>query len=383
MLAGLCAGIGAITNYVAAVAGIFLGLYALLATLPRDSTRRFNWRAAIFYSLGVLPPFLLICWYGKACFGSPFTLNTDFQNPLFKVEGGALGMFAMPNPYVAGLLAVSPYRGIFFLAPVTLMSIYGLIVWLKEKTLAAEARLCLAIFGFFFLVNASFNGYHGGFSAGPRYLVPGLPFLALPLVVAFLRWRWFTVVLGLISVVQQTLLTATDAQNSLAVGGHARLDDAHRKDDFWCQIVGEYAWPLFAYGRAWPVLNQLIAVRLENENEQLTQDGVEEAERKERVAALEKELRASVANGESSPMILAGVRGPVSVNPIGAYDGLLTFSVYSAGSMEVDWNSFNAGEFFWPQKRASLLPLLLVSGGLAALLIAIAARRDRSGLTPA
>src|SRR5262249_5973005 len=127
MLAGLCAGIGAITNYVAAVAGIFLGLYALLATLPRDGTRRFNWRAAIFYSLGVLPPFLLICWYGKACFGSPFTLNTDFQNPLFKVEGGALGMFALPNPYVAGLLAVSPYRGIFFLAPVTIMSLYGLV----------------------------------------------------------------------------------------------------------------------------------------------------------------------------------------------------------------------------------------------------------------
>ena len=377
MLAGLCAGIATITNYVAFVAGVFLGLYALLATLPRDGTRRCNWRAAIFYVLGVLPPFALICWYGWVCFGSPFTLNTDFQNPLFKVEGGALGMFAMPNAYVAGLLSVSPYRGIFFLAPVTIMSFYGLFVWLRDKTFVHEARLCLAIFGFFFVVNASFNGYHGGFSAGPRYLVPGLPFLALPLVTAFLRWRWLTILLALVSIALQTLLTATDAQNPLAVGGHARIDDAHRKDDFFCQIVDEYAWPLFAYGRAWPVLNKLIAVRLENEDAKLTEDGVVEAERKVRLAALEKELRDSIARGDSDPLVLGAIRGPVSVNPIGAYDGLLTFSFFPAGSVETDWNSFNVGEFFFPQSRASLLPLLFVTGGLGLVLIVVAARRER------
>jgi hypothetical protein len=373
LLAGLGAGLAAITNYIAAAAGMLLGLYALLATQPR----RWNWRAALLYSLGVVPPFLLICWYGWRCFGSPFTLNTDFQNPLFKVTGGLFGMFALPNPYVAGLITISPYRGILFLAPVTLMSLYGLYVWLREKTFAPEARLCLGIFAFFFLVNASFNGYHGGFSAGPRYLVPGLPFLALPLVVAFLRWRKITLTLAAISVIHQTLLTATDAQNSLAVGGHARIDDAHRKDDFWCQIVGEYAWPLFATGRAWPVLDQLIAVRLEKKDEELQQEGVEEGERKAQVAALDRELRDIIARGEASPMILGAIKGPVSVNPIGIYDGLLTFTFFPANSMESDWNSFNVGEFLFPQSRKSLLPLLLVTGGIGAWLLRRAARQDR------
>ena len=87
------------------------------------------------------------------------------------------------------------------------------------------------------------------------------------------------------------MLTATDAQNSLAVGGHARVDDAHRKDDFFCQIVGEYAWPLFAYGRAWPVLNQLIAARLDNEKTQLQEDNVPEPERKQQLAQMEKDMR--------------------------------------------------------------------------------------------
>ena len=80
MLAGMCAGMAAVTNYVAAVAGAFLGLYALLAT-QKDAR---NWRAALHFSLGVLPPFLLICWYDWVNFGSPFRLANDFQNPLFK-----------------------------------------------------------------------------------------------------------------------------------------------------------------------------------------------------------------------------------------------------------------------------------------------------------
>jgi len=184
-------------------------------------------------------------------------------------------------------------------------------------------------------------------------------------------------VLALISVTQQTLLTVTDAQNSLAVGGHARIDDAHRKDDFFCQIVGEYAWPLFAYDRAWPVLNRLIEVRLEQDAEQMEENGIVELLRTARLKALEAELRGSIARGEAKPFILGAMKGPVSVNPIGTYDGLLTFTFFPANSMQSDWNSFNVGEFFFPQQRASVLPFLIVTGGLVVFLIVAAARRDR------
>jgi len=164
------------------------------------------------------------------------------------------------------------------------------------------------------------------------------------------------------------------------VGGHARVDDAHRKDDFFSQIVGDYAWPLFAYGRAWPILNQLIAARLDKENTDLTDEGVEEAKRKQRLATLEQGMRKSIALGDSSPLLLGAIRGPVSVNPIGAYDGLLTFTFFPAGSVQTDWNSFNVGEFWFPQQRVSLLPLLVISGSLAGILIVMAARRDRAAV---
>ena len=189
LLAGACAGLAAITNYLAAVPVAFLAAYALLARLDGTASKA-DFRRTAIYLAGVLPFLILICWYNAVNFGSPTRLANDFQSPLFKDTGAFLGMFVLPSSYVAGLITVSPYRGIFFLSPVLIMAAWSLVAWLADKARSAEARLCLAIFGFFFLVNISFNGYHGGFSAGPRYLVPGLPFLALPLVVAFARWRW-------------------------------------------------------------------------------------------------------------------------------------------------------------------------------------------------
>jgi hypothetical protein len=372
--AGLLAGLGAITNYIAAAVVIILGFYLLLATLPGKTK---NWRGAIAYSLGVVPPFLLICWYGWTCFGSPFALNTDFQNPLFKDPNGALGMFALPNGYIAGLLLFSPYRGIFFLAPVLIMGVLGALIWLREKQYVAEARLCLGVFAFFFLVNASFNGYHSGFSAGPRYLVPGIPFLALPLVMAFARWRGITAVLAVVSIGVHLLLTATDGQNPVGVGGHARVEG--RRSEWSYNLVGDYAWPLFVYHRAWPLLDQQMVVHMEKEGDRIAAQSEDPEEVARETGALQSELRASIARGDSSPFLLGSIEGPVSVNPIGIFEGLFTYSYFPPGSEQSRWASFNVGELlpphsFWPRSRSSLLPLLLISGGLCAWAIRLASR---------
>ena len=273
-------------------------------------------------------------------------------------------MFVLPNVYVGALLLVSPYRGVFWLAPVLILGVVGLVQWLREKAFVAEARLCLAIFGFFFLVNMSFNGYHGGFSAGPRYLIPGLPFLALPLALAFVRWKRTALVLLAMSVAQQLLLTATDAQNALAVGGHARLDDEHRKDDFFCNIVTEYAWPLFATGRAGGLLEQILEARIEKEADRLMAAGKSETETESELAERRVEWRAAIERGDQDPFLLAAIRGPVSVNPVGVYDGLLGFGAFSIDSMPATWASCNVGEFLWPQSRWSLLPLIVIGGTL-------------------
>lgn len=365
VFAGICAGFAVLTNYVAVGAVAALAVYAFVSRSEIRTPRHWSWRRGILFIVGGLPVAVVLGWYHTVNFGSPLTLANDFQNPIFKDPNGTLGMFGMPKPYVGALLLVSPYRGLFFLAPVLIAGVAGLSVWLREKSWVAEARLCLAVFASFFLVNMSFNGYHGGFAAGPRYLVPGIPFLALPLVVAFVRWKRVAIVLLAISIAQQLLLTATDAQNPLAVGGHARLDDAHRKDDFFCNIVTEYAWPLFTRGRCDKLLGQLLEARLELEAATLAAQ-IDDPVEIERVLAVRRaEWQARIERGDQEPFLLAAIRGPVSVNPLGVYDGLLGFGNFDMHSPQAQWASCNLGEFLFPMSRWSVLPLLLVSGSLA------------------
>ncbi len=383
-LSGMCAGLAAVTNYVAACAGVLLGLYALLAT-PRG---KWNWRGAVGFTVGVLPPLFLICWYAKECFGSPFTLNTDFQNPLFQDSGGALfGMFPIPRDindvfrlgYVAALLTYSPIRGLFFVSPIMVFAFFGLWTWVRRRDLFADALLCGAIFLGFFLVNVGFNGYHGGFSAGPRYLIPGLPFLALGLVVPLVRWRWLAYPAAVASIGINTLLTATDAQNPVGIGGHARVD-GHSEWSY--NLLSEYAWPLFTAGRDWPLLEQQIQFKMRTEDiPRIEKETTDPTERTQRIAELRRKLMDSIDRGEVSPFLLGSVEGPVSVNPLGVYEGLFTYVLFPPGSPQCRWASFNVGEFIWPQSRWSLLPLLLVSGGGSLLAIWLAAKeRKRSGV---
>jgi hypothetical protein len=374
LVAGFCAGLAAITNYVAAVVVVFLGLYALLASRPAGAAPR--WKEALIFCAGVLGPFLAICWYGWVCFGSPFRLNTDFQNPLFKDPHGALGMFARPNLYVALLLIASPFRGVFFFAPVLAMGVYGMVTWLREKKFVPEARLCWGVFTFYFIVNICFNGYHGGFAAGPRYLVPGIPFLALPMVVGFARWPRLTALLALVSVGIQLLLTATDAQNPVGVGGHARVEG--RRDEWTYNLIGDYAWPLFATERAWPLLEGQLAVHMEKEEDRIAAGTADPEEQKRRGEALRNALREGMKRGDMSPFLLSTVDGPVSVNPIGIYEGLFTYGFFPPFTAPTRWASFNVGEFVFPDSRWSLLPLLLITAAL----LGSAAHLARTGEVP-
>ncbi len=335
---GMCAGLAALTNYVAAGAVIFLGIYWLIAA------RR---KSAAWYALGVSPIFLISCAYHQACYGSPLACANDFQNPMFRGEHELLGMFALPNPLIGISLLVSPFRGLFYSSPVLLAAVWGW--WPLRKSHRPEAWLMAAMFGLFFFVNAAFSGWHGGYSCGPRYLIPTLPFLALGLVPAILRFREIALALIAISVSIQLLFTAVDAQSPLGVGSLARSGTRHPW--FYNQLT-EYFGPLFFTGRAWPMLRRQIDERL----------GTQQAEL---IAARRAGMETAIEAGNESPLTLGGFQGPVSVNTMGIYEGR-HFMKYDAHSEQARWNSFNAGEFFLPNSRWSLLPLLLLSGGLLA-----------------
>jgi hypothetical protein len=330
-VAGAAAGWGAITNYVTAAVVAILAAYLVMTV-----RRRAAWAA---YAAGVLGPFLLICVYNVACFGTPFTTNYAAQNPMFLTAGNWLGVFVPPSASVLLTVTISPFRGLFLTSPVLLPAIFGLVRMLRGRRHGADAWTCVAIAGFYLLFTISFNAWQGGNGVGPRYLVPALPFLALALPFAIERMPKITASLAAASIALQFLVTAVDPQVPVVdVPGRA----------LWkASPLTDYLLPLWLSGRAGPLVEAVIDGTVERQ-------GAEDRE-----LIRERALRLPVAL----------VRGPVSVNPIGMYEGWY-YTQFAAGSPEANVNSFNVGEALFPRSRLSLVPLLVLEAALFALISA-------------
>jgi hypothetical protein len=180
--AGLAAGSAVVTNYAAVLAVVVLAVLVGVTLRPR--------RSILVFLVGGVPPALLLLAYHAACFGGPFTIANAGQATLFQDPAGArwLGVFALPDPALAGALLFGGYRGLFPAAPVAALGIVGAVLaWRRVPARRAEIAAGLGIFGAYLVMNASFNAWHGGFAFGPRYLVPAVAFLLLPLAPALQR----------------------------------------------------------------------------------------------------------------------------------------------------------------------------------------------------
>jgi hypothetical protein len=143
----------------------------------------------------------------------------------------------------------------------------------------------------------------------------------------------------------------------------------------------EYAAPLFFEGRAWPILNMLIAEKVAEQRDQYTAAGLKPEQQASLLAKFEADMRQSVIEGSDDPLDLGSYAGPVSVNPTGVCEGGY-YSLFDAGSPWARWNSFNVGEFWFPESRWSVVPLLGLVGLLGGWLAREGARagaRRRAG----
>jgi hypothetical protein len=199
--AGLAAGAAALTEYTAMFTVLVIAIYLLF--------RPVSLRCKAAFFLGGIPAAIALASYNTACFGGPFRMSYDFLSNAGLAEGSARGFYgiSLPDPTALGALLFSPSRGLLFIMPVFALSAVGLRrMW--TAGLRSEVLCIGAIVIGFLWINAGFYGWHGGWTFGPRYLTPMLPFLAFPLVFAPVRSTGFLVLLGL-SVVQVLLVAIT------------------------------------------------------------------------------------------------------------------------------------------------------------------------------
>ena len=359
-LSGFCAGYASITNYIVAPVVIMLAVY-----LFRTARRK---NALFLFGLGVLVPFIMICAYHIICFDTPFTTNYRNQNPIFNVGSCEfLNVFVWPQWQVLIAVLISPFRGLFFTAPVLLLGIFGIVQLFGNKEFRAEAWLCSCVIGFFLLFNISFYNWQGGWGTTPRYLMPALPFLAAPMVFGFARYFKTACVLAILSISIMSVTTIVDPQSNVgygnagAVPGRANFLDRPLAASFSYNPLTEYELPLLFTGRPGPFLQSIVAGHLKEYDRFLADEDTPSDVRLSKNALMRSGLESSVAQGDANPFPIASFDERISVNTIGIYEGWF-YQVSPPHTTQARSNSFNAGELLFPHSVASLLPLMICVG---------------------
>jgi hypothetical protein len=181
LLAGCFAGVAVLSDYTAIVIAVCLAAYAVIS--------RCDIRLKAGFVISALLCAVVLAAYNTACFDNPFSFSYEHQSYEKFREGTLQGILGVGLPQLTAMitLLISPSRGLFFIMPILLLSFWGLSGMIGGQKLQREGIFTIVVVIVSFLFVAGFYGWHGGWSFGPRYLVPMLPFLAFPL--AFFKGR--------------------------------------------------------------------------------------------------------------------------------------------------------------------------------------------------
>jgi hypothetical protein len=204
-LAGLLAGLAFASEYPLALGGAVLGLYAI-SRGPRV-------RRGLAYAGGAIAGAAPLFAYNLWAFGSLTHLSyanavkeqgLSGHDILGSNQSGFFGV-NLPDPDV-GLDLLFSSKGLLTLAPVLVMGIVG-VVLLHRRGRRAEAWTIGGLALAYLVYNSGYWLPFGGGTPGPRFLMPLLPFLALPLALAYRRFPLTTLALAVPSAL--FMLTAT------------------------------------------------------------------------------------------------------------------------------------------------------------------------------
>jgi hypothetical protein len=223
VLAGLSLGVATLVEYAAALFVVPLTAYLVIRSkrengftpFPRLS---FGHEAILFFlgAYALIGIGLNLC-YNYLLFMDPLT----FPQQLY--SDGLHFFFGSPTIYHVLYNLISPYRGLFLLSPILLLGVYGMYRMMAVRETRLDASLFLSLFLAVLFYYSSWQGWDGGWSYGPRFLVLGLPYLVIPLATViptltkFSEKTIFFLLFGLSSFLQEVGAIAGSAPPSQGI----------------------------------------------------------------------------------------------------------------------------------------------------------------------
>lgn len=220
----LAGGFAFVTEYPTLIAIAAIELYALIMMLKRKMAVKW-FTFSVFLAIGMAPLFI----YNMKAFGKiwyvPYEAYTKAGTTTFEEHKKGFVGVQLPwkNPHFMRQMkeiTYRPQRGLFYCNPNLILIfpgfIIGLIAAIYRRKRILDVLMSLGIFVSFMMFNASYGDtilfWGGGYSIGPRHIVPMLPFLIIPLYYfAEIRFlRPFFYILTLISIFFSLAATAIE-----------------------------------------------------------------------------------------------------------------------------------------------------------------------------
>ena len=217
--AGFLAAYAVLIELQAAPVSVILGLY-LIFQCVRGGRSGSDLAA---FGIGGAIPTLILLGYNQLAFDSPLEFAYfHHDNPEFAEVHSAqhpLGL-AWPKSFWTRVFALlwGRHRGLTFYAPILFLTIPGWVV-LWARRCYSVASMTMLVVAAVLMVNVCYPEWTGGWSTGPRLLVPLLPFAVLP-IAALLAGEsrlsrvatWLALVLALAGGVEMFLFQGADGR---------------------------------------------------------------------------------------------------------------------------------------------------------------------------
>lgn len=261
-LVGVGAGWAVVSEFTAAIPAVLIAALAAKHVWDRADAPRARVLLAIVG--GALAWGIVLMGHNVLAFGSPFEFGYTHTVNFPQMKQGFFGV-STPDLSVLGEILFGRYRGLLYLAPVVAAAPIGLYLLGKKRELWPTIAVAGLIPIYYVLVNAGYATWDGGWTYGPRFLAPAIPFLCFPLAFAWTR-GWVLLRLPLVALLLWGAGLSLVAESTTV-----------QPPDYYKEPVTELLWPSFRDGRF--SLNTLTFDEYGNEGQPLlsVEDGNDRA----------------------------------------------------------------------------------------------------------